>query len=210
MLAKGKKSFGFRGTGKWDQQTPTSTAAPRMDPPAPPPPPPESAAQEPATPAATATVPPAPPAPVHPEGSETAGNTEAARVPIAVLEVLRFPAWLIGDLPLPATIRMQRGTVDVWASWDPAIYARLRGDRHLVLTGDEWMALVIAAEADRAGTIIDQWLTSKVGNPYTEITLSAALGGVTAPDPPRVRWTVRKVVAAWGLIVTAADCAGSM
>lgn len=152
----------------------------------------------------------APPAPAAPPAAQATASAPAPDVAalasgneasLALRELGSFPAYLVGDLPLPPVVQLRhRATgLDVWVAWHRPSHAVLRARGLIVLTPDEWIALVVSAEADRAGTILGEWLRAKRDAPHTELTISKALGGVAESPAPRRRRNVASVCRKWGL-----------
>lgn len=123
---------------------------------------------------------------------------------ISVREAMAIPAHMVVGMPDPVTL-----TFDGFAvSCCPASYAELRTRGEPVLTGDEWLALVAAAEAGRAThAALAGLIERKRAAPHAELTERAALGGTTPPPaPPRRRMTVAQVARAWGTRLRSAHC----
>ena len=158
-------------------------AAPALDLFEPPP------ASLPPAPAAAATV--APPQP----GSGDEAATEALRssspeLPLAVRELLGFPAALITTLPLPTTLVCRRRD-GLGAHGGLVLITTLRAAYQLArragvpaLTGRELLALALGVEADRVtAAIAARWWAAKEADPtIANLTPELTLGGVD-PEP---------------------------
>ena len=112
---------------------------------------------------------------------------------VARREVLCWPAILLAELPLPTTLELAAGEAFTVAThlgcsarttWCPA----------------EWLALVIAAEHERAYPhTFGTWLARKHADPGWMLTEGEALG-LPASQPPR-GWSVERVLHQLGAVL---------
>lgn len=147
--------------------------------------------------------PPPPMVPAPPPPPAQPGATAAPAPPSAADEVGGLPAWLLGRLPLPATLTCAHGAgrVPVVVTWSTPVYAAARAREVIVLTGGEWDALIAGAESHRASAQwLGEWLTRRATAHHTCLTVGACMGGVDIhTPPPSQRWPVARVLHSWGL-----------
>jgi hypothetical protein len=117
---------------------------------------------------------------------------------LRVAELGKLAAYLAPALPVASAWRLTRDTRDVWVCLGLG-ERMLRARGAIVLTGPEWLALVMGAEADRAYRVIDKLLEYKAKSQHNDLHVVHTLGrGITLHTPTR-RYTVARVLTAWGL-----------
>jgi hypothetical protein len=153
--------------------------------------------------------PAAPPAP--PPVQATPGNADCGAVAVPttpgtsevvhtlrVAELAKLPAYLAPALPVASAWRLVRDTRDVWVCLGLG-ERMLRARGAIVLTGPEWLALVMGAEADRAYRVIDKLLEYKAKSQHNDLFPVHTLGRDVQPRTPTRRYTVARVLTAWGI-----------
>ncbi len=127
-----------------------------------------------------------PPACVEPESAPALDG-------LAIREVLGFRAdWLPG-LPLPTTLALEVPGVD-----GPVTVATHARSGRATFTAPEWLAIVAAAEQDRAWPAdFAAWCVHKRERPGWRLTAVEALGAVSAE--PAAGWSVGRVLGRLGV-----------
>lgn len=170
--------------------------------------------------AALGTPTPAPTPPVGPRGaiplaSPTAPAREAYGSPMASPtacargEVLGMPPGMLAALPVACALALRSASGgELWATTGRATAAALRGVGIPTLSGRELGVLALGAENGRQSReAFACWLRDGGGlRPHPPIE-RAAYGGVYALETPNQRWPLARVLAAWGLTLTAV-CVG--
>ena len=135
-----------------------------------------------------------------PTGAASSGNLKAVSE-LAGRDVLDCPAHLIGDMPVPFSLRwLSPGPAPIgfWTTWYAEHYQSLRVMGAVVLGAREWAALVLGTRLDRASPVISQWLAMKAANPLCEITAELVIGGAVGAEATGTP-TVGDVARAWSL-----------
>jgi hypothetical protein len=118
---------------------------------------------------------------------------------LALREVAAMQPALLSALPEPTSLvlRACSGAV-VIATTSADVYAAHRSAGECVLTGGELGALAIGAEQDRAsGPWLATWLAARDASLRLDVTV--VLGGVEGDPTPVRRWSLARVLRAWGL-----------
>jgi hypothetical protein len=152
-----------------------------------------------------------PPAP--PEGHTALTLTPTPARDVAVAELLTLPpSWLSAppvadDVPEahrvrfePVTLALRAHDGRAWfATTSAAAYAALRAAGQPVLTGSELGALAVAAEQDRASRPwLAGWLERLADGATMRLDVATALGGVEGEETPNQRWSLARVLRAFG------------
>lgn len=143
-------------------------------------------------------------------GSERAGTSQTANIVktghggvTPLIELLGFEAWLFAGLPGAATFVLAvRGCeLPLTVTSSGRRWRAVRAAGGVVFERDEWAAMTLAAEADRASpaALID-WAQHKIAQPYWVLKPGEALGGVYGIRPlgRGQRWTIGRVARAYG------------
>ncbi len=150
----------------------------------------------------------APDRPAEPSAPPPAGpcTPESAAVPLAVAEVGSVRAFLLRDMPEPFALRVEHADGrEAWLTFGRCRYAELRAREAIAFIDDEWDALVLGAEADRAtAQQFAKYLDTKAKSPQRLLESRHTLGGV-APSTDSRRWSVGRVLARWGLTLAGVE-----
>jgi hypothetical protein len=150
----------------------------------------------------------APPCAAEPVAQATppsATYVPPAEAPLAVREVLGFPARLLFELPLATTLLCSCGDGDAHGGGRLVVTAS--GASSLAqaavqapaFVGREWFALTLAAERERASSaVLAEWCARKVAEPAWRLTVGEALGGL-AGVAKELHWSVGQVLRAFGV-----------
>jgi hypothetical protein len=145
--------------------------------------------------------PPAPPAPVEAtDPTPPAPSPDSA--PLALAEVLAYPAVYLGDLAelgygytLGWVGPARAGHAVRW--WvcldDPSSYEWLRRAGEAVFVASEWLAILYAVVNDRLGACLVDWVGAKRTAPHRLLTLKTTLGDIGSHVVPGPRWSVGRV-----------------
>lgn len=117
-------------------------------------------------------------------------------LPLAVREVLGFPAALLPALPLPTCLLCTLVHTNERVLLAAQGEALVAGE--VAFVGAELLALVAAIENERSGPdSLSQWWARKLKEPTWRLTSIGALGGVARRAP--LGWTVAQVLRAYGV-----------
>jgi hypothetical protein len=161
--------------------------------------------------AAKATPDPLPP--TAPRDTETRAQATASAIAIDVGILSLPPSWLTdapirGDVPVaarfafePLTLALRARDGRVWyASTSDAAYRELRESGRVVLSGGELGALAIGAEQGRSSHVwLGSWLANRAAGDWSRLDVAVALGGYEGEQTPNQRWSLTRVMFAWGV-----------
>lgn len=123
---------------------------------------------------------------------------------VAIAEVLVIPTRLLPRMPSATSLacranRLSASPRPCAVTTSRAAYTAYRGWRVPVFTGDELVALALAAEHDRASSaVLTDWLDRKSADQSWSLTAREALGPVFGRFEAR-GWTLGQVLAAYDL-----------
>lgn len=139
------------------------------------------------------------PAPETPTSKCPAAESRTEQA-LAVREVLGFRAEYLLQLPLPSALLLSHEGGRLVVATHKAALALTGIDRSLAFVGPELVALIAAAEADRASpaTLAD-WCERKVADSSWRLTVFGALVGLPSRKHVSRGWTVAQVIAPFGL-----------
>lgn len=142
------------------------------------------------------------PSPQPPRGA----SALAPSTSLAVTEVASLPAFALGGLPVPFALSTEHVSgAEVWFAFCQRRYAMARARGAYVFARDEWDALIVGTEADRAtAQQFAKYLETKAKQPGKLLEPRHTLGGV-APGRRLPHLDVSRVMTSWGMSLVSVE-----